>query len=298
MAAVALLCALACAGRPLVIGNRAVAFVVFCALALLLVAGLSLYPRWQTYRRARVGARAFPAIWRKILQHRVPLVRRLPADLQLQLKRHMQVFIAEKTFIGCAGLLVTEEMRVVIAAQACLLLLNRRTDYFGNVRQILVYPGAFVVQRTTTDSAGVLQEHREALAGESWSQGQVILSWQDTLEGAAVADDGRNVVIHEFAHQLDQENGAAQGAPPPAPGNTAHNARRWSRVFHAAYDRLQSEVAHGDQGLLGDYGAQDPAEFFAVVSEVFFEQAQALQAYDPALYQELRGYYQVDPANW
>ena len=185
------------------------AFVVFCALALLLVAGLSLQPLWLQYRRTRIGARAFPAPWRKILQHRVPLVRRLPVDLQLQLKKLMQVFIAEKAFIGCAGLRVTEEMRVVIAAQACLLLLNRPTDYFGNVRQILVYPGAFVVQRTTTDSIGVQQEHRQALAGESWSQGQVILSWQDAMEGAAAADDGRNVVIHEFAHQLDQENGFA-----------------------------------------------------------------------------------------
>ncbi len=274
------------------------AFVVFCALALLLVAGLSLQPLWLQYRRTRIAARAFPAPWRKILQHRVPLVRRLPVDLQLQLKKLMQVFIAEKAFIGCAGLRVTEEMRVVIAAQACLLLLNRPTDYFGNVRQILVYPGAFVVQRTTTDSIGVQQEHRQALAGESWSQGQVILSWQDAMEGAAAADDGRNVVIHEFAHQLDQENGSAQGAPPPAPGNVAYNARRWSQVFQAAYARLQAEAQQGVKGVMSHYGAQDPGEFFAVVSEVFFEQAQALLEYDPALYHEVRGFYQVDPANW
>ena len=274
------------------------AFVVFCALALLLVAGLLFQPKWLAYRRARVGAQAFPPGWRSILRRRVPLVRRLPADLQLQLKKHMQVFIAEKAFIGCAGLVVTEEMRVVIAAQACLLLLNRETDYFGNVRQILVYPGAFLVQRTTIDGTGVQQEHREALAGESWSQGQVILSWQDTLDGAAVADDGRNVVIHEFAHQLDQENGAPQGAPPPAPGNLELNARRWSRVFQTAYEQLQAQEQQGYQGLLNHYGAQAPAEFFAVVSEVFFEQGQALHAYDPALYQALRSYYQVDPASW
>jgi Mlc titration factor MtfA (ptsG expression regulator) len=275
-----------------------VAFVVFCVLVLLLVAGLALQPRWVAYRRARIAAQAFPQSWRKILQRRVPLVWRLPCALQLQLKKHMQVFIAEKAFIGCAGLRVTEEMRVVIAAQACVLLLNRPTDYFGNVRQILVYPGAFVVHRTTTDSTGVQLEHREALAGESWSQGQVVLSWQDALAGAAAADDGRNVVIHEFAHQLDQENDAAMGAPPPAPGNTVYSARRWSQVFHAAYARLQSEVQLGIAGLLNHYGAQDPAEFFAVVSEVFFEQAQDLRAYDPALYEELRSFYQVDPAGW
>lgn len=273
-------------------------FLLFCGLALLLVVGLMGHPYWLAYRRSRVRETAFPTPWRKILQQRVPLVRRLPASLQLQLKKHMQVFIAEKSFLGCGGLRITEEMRVVIAAQACLLILNRATDYFANVRQILVYPGAFVVHRTTVDGAGVQQENRTALAGESWSQGQVILSWQDTLEGAAVADDGRNVVIHEFAHQLDQENGAARGAPPPALGDTRHDPHRWSQVFHAAYAQLQMEARHGVEGLLNHYGAQDPAEFFAVVSEVFFEQSAALNAHYPALYQELSGYYKVDPASW
>lgn len=274
------------------------AFILFCGLALLLALGLLTQPYWLAYRRSRVREAAFPAAWRKILQRRVPLVRKLPAPLQLQLKKHMQVFIAEKSFLGCGGLHITEEMRVVIAAQACLLILNRATDYFANVRQILLYPGAFVVSRTTVDGAGVQQDHRQALAGESWSQGQVILSWQDTLEGAAVADDGRNVVIHEFAHQLDQENGVARGAPPPTLGDMQHNAQRWSQVFHAAYAQLQSEMRHGVEGLLNHYGAQDPAEFFAVVSEVFFEQPGALATEFPALYQELSGYYKVDPASW
>lgn len=274
------------------------AFSIFCVVALLLAIGFGGQPYWQAYRRRRVGGHAFPAAWRKILRRRVPLVRRLPADLQLQLKKHLQVFIAEKSFIGCAGLQITDEMRVVIAAQACLLVLNRTTDPFNHVRQILVYPGAFVVQRTVTDGAGVLQENRQALAGESWSQGQVILSWQDTLEGAAIADDGRNVVIHEFAHQLDQENGAARGAPPPALGDPPRNTHRWSRVFHAAYAQLQAQVHSGHQGLLSHYGAHDPAEFFAVVSEVFFEQPVPLSQDYPALYQELHGYYKVDPAQW
>ena len=274
------------------------AFIVLCVLALLLVAGLLGQPYWMHYRRSRLRAGAFPAAWRKILQRRVPLVRRLPANLQLQLKKNMQVFIAEKSFLGCAGLHITEEMRVVIAAQACLLILNRATDYFANVRQVLVYPGAFLVNRTAMDYAGVQQENRHALAGESWSQGQVILSWQDTVEGAAVPDDGRNVVIHEFAHQLDQENGAARGAPPPTLGDKQYDAKRWSQVFHAAYAHLQSEAVHGVQGLINHYGAQDPAEFFAVVSEVFFEQPTKLAAHYPALYAELSGYYKVDPANW
>lgn len=274
------------------------AFFFFCCLALALAIGLAGQPYWQTYRRNRVREAAFPAAWRRILRERVPLVNRLPPNLQLQLKKHMQVFIAEKSFLGCAGLRITEEMRVVIAAQACLLILNRSTDYFAAVRQILVYPGAFVVQRTSVDDAGVHSEQREALSGESWSQGQVILSWQDTLEGSAVADDGRNVVIHEFAHQLDQENGAAIGAPPPSLGDAGHDAQRWSRVFRSAHAQLRAEARHGVVGLLDHYGAKDPAEFFAVVSEVFFEQPQALASDYPALYQELRGYYKLDPAAW
>lgn len=274
------------------------AFYTVCALALLLIAGLLGQPYWHAWQRSRLRAGAFPAVWRKILQKRVPLVRRLPATLQLQLKKHMQVFIAEKTFVGCAGLQVTDEMRVVIAAQACLLILNRATDYFANVRQILVYPAAFVVQRTSVDGAGVQRENRQALSGESWSQGQVILSWQDSLDGAAVADDGRNVVIHEFAHQLDQENGAAHGAPPPQLGDAEHDPKRWSEVFHAAFDHVRQEMRDGVQGLIDHYGAQDPAEFFAVTSEVFFERGPELALLYPALYAELKGYYKVDPAGW
>ena len=274
------------------------AFLLVCIAALLLVVGLLAYPTWRAALRARIWRQPFPARWRRVLQQRVPLVRRLPVDLQLQLKKHMQVFIAEKAFIGCGGLKVTEDMRVVVAAQACLLLLNRPADYFRNVRQILMYPHPFVVQRTSTDASGVLQENRQALAGESWSQGQVILSWQDTLEGAAIPDDGRNVVIHEFAHQLDQENGKATGAPLPVRGDHRYNAARWQRVMSQAFGQLQYEAEHGIQGLLNHYGAQDPAEFFAVVSEVFFVEGAALAAHYPAVYDELRGYYQVDPAHW
>ena len=274
------------------------AFIALCLAATLLIAALLGYPRWKAYQRRKVWEQPFPARWRRVLQRRVPIVQRLPTDLQLQLKKHMQVFIAEKAFIGCGGLQVTEDMRVVVAAQASLLLLNRPADYFRNVRQILMYPHAFVVNRSSVDMAGVQQDNRQALAGESWSQGQVILSWQDTLEGAAIADDGRNVVIHEFAHQLDQENGKATGAPLPVRGDHRYSAARWQRVMAQAFSQLQYEAEHGIQGLLNPYGAQDPAEFFAVVSEVFFEQGAALAAHYPAVYTELQAYYCVDPATW
>jgi len=275
-----------------------VALYFLCAVTLGLILMLLGQPWWRAYRQRRVMSHPFPARWRKVLQRRVPMVRRMPVDLQLQLKKHIQIFIAEKPFIGCAGLQVTEEMRVVIAAQACLLVLNRSLQHFAHVRQILVYPGTFIIERTVTDSIGVQQDERLALSGESWEQGQVILSWQDTLDGAAVADDGRNVVLHEFAHQLDQENGAAQGAPPPTAGDTQYNARRWKQVLSQAYAHLQSQVQHGEQGLFNHYGAQSPAEFFAVATEAFFEQASEMAEHYPALYQELRGYYKVDPVSW
>jgi Mlc titration factor MtfA (ptsG expression regulator) len=208
----------------------------------------------------------------------------------------MQVFLAEKPFIGCAGLAVTEEIRVTIAAQACLLMLNRRRpSYFAQLRQILVYPGAFLVDRVHTDGAGVLQDQRRALAGESWSQGQVILSWQDTLDGAAVVDDGQNVVIHEFAHQLDQENGQANGAPVLS---GRRHQQRWSRVMAHEFARLQAQADAGEHTLLNHYGATDPAEFFAVASEVFFEQAERLAAEHPALYRELAAFYRLNPLSW
>ena len=166
-------------------------------------------------------------------------MRRLPADLQLQLKQHMQVFLAEKAFIGCNGLEITDEIRVTIAAHACLLILNRPSGYYPNLRQILVYPDSFVVQRDHVDHIGLAHHAREVLAGESWSQGQVILSWQDTLAGAAVVDDGQNVAIHEFAHQLDQESGSANGAPmlQRRAQRQSWSQRAGHRICHAASPR-------------------------------------------------------------
>jgi Mlc titration factor MtfA (ptsG expression regulator) len=273
-----------------------VPLVFILGLMLLLVAAFAGQPLLTQARRARNRRRPFPAEWREVLRRRVPYVRHLPADLQLQLKKHMQVFLAEKPFIGCAGLEVTEEMRVTIAAQACLLMLNRRRpSYFAQLRQILVYPGAFLVDRVHTDGAGVLQDQRRALSGESWSQGQVILSWQDTLDGAAIVDDGQNVVIHEFAHQLDQENGQANGAPVLL-GRQRYE--RWSQVMAAEFARLQALAESGQPSLLSHYGAIDPAEFFAVATEVFFEQPTRLAAEHPALYQELAGFYRLNPLSW
>ncbi|MBL8329711.1 MAG: zinc-dependent peptidase [Rubrivivax sp.] len=252
-------------------------------------------PVLQAWRRWRIRSRPFPAEWRAILRQQVPYVRTLPADLQLQLKKHMQLFLAEKPIIGCRGLQVSDEMRLSIAAQACLLLLNRRSSGFEDLSQILVYPGPFVVQRTQTDSAGLVHEGQDVRSGESWSQGQVVLSWDDVQRGAAAPGDGHNVVIHEMAHQLDAEDGSMNGTP-----RLRGRARRqrWAAVMEAAFGDLQQRVAREEPGLIDAYGASNRAEFFAVVSELFFERPQALSDEHPALFAELRGYYQLNPLSW
>ncbi len=269
------------------------AFFLVAATAFLFIAWQVAHPYLVERRRKRLRARPFPAAWRQILRQRVPHYRQLPADLQQQLRGHIQVFLAEKDFIGCRGQEITDEVRVTIAAQACLLILNRKAHYFPRLRQVLVYPGAFLVERLRAEPSGVLQETRQALSGESWTLGQVILSWEDVLEGAATVDDGRNVVIHEFAHQLDQQKGFANGAPV-----RGDRARDWPEVLGQAFAQLQSDALLQQPSLFSYYGATNPAEFFAVVSEVFFEQPRRFSAEHPVLYGELARLYRVDPATW
>lgn len=249
-------------------------------------------PWWVARRRQRQSAAAFPAAWRRILRRRVPLVASLPTHLQLRLKRHIQVFIAEKPFIGCQGQAITDEVRVTIAAQACLLLLGHETpDFFPRLKEILVYPGAFVVEREQAVGSGVVREQRQALSGESWSQGRVVLSWADSMAGAADPHDARNVVVHEFAHQIDQDDGSANGRPwRPTP----QLRRRWQQVMDAAFQRLQ----HTPSTVIDAYGATDPAEFFAVASEVFFERPTDLAAEAPEVYREFSALYGLNPAQW
>ena len=250
---------------------------------------------WRAARRARVRRRPFPRAWRQILRQRMPLFGRLPPDIQQRVKKIAQILIAEKPFIGCAGIEISDEMRVLVSAQAALLLLGGRGAYFRNLRQVLIYPGAFVVDRLAPDAAGLAHETRHVLAGESWQQGQVILSWDDVLAGAADPADGRNVVIHEFAHQLDQDHGRANGAP--WLGRREAYAR-WSAVLGAEFAQLHQRIARDEPGLIEAYAASDAAEFFAVVSELFFEQSAQLAEAHPALHAELARYYGVDPRHW
>jgi MtfA peptidase len=268
----------------------------FAALVLAVAGWLAGPAALAALRRRRIRRQPFPAAWREVLRRRMPAYARLPVDLQLQLKKHIQVLVAEKPFIGCAGLVITDEVRVLIAAQAALLLLHRQAGYFVNLRQILVYPGAFVVDRSQPDELGLTHETRRALSGESWEQGQILLSWDDVLAGAADPNDGHNVVIHEFAHQLDQERGRANGAPWLG---RREGYASWARVLSGEFSALQVQLARGEAPPVIDaYAATNPAEFFAVVSEHFFEQPAALAAAHPALYAEFARCYRTNPLSW
>ena len=268
---------------------------VAAALIGIVAAWLSGPPVWNALRRTRIRAQPFPQPWRDILRRRMPAFARMPADVQLRLKKLAQVLLAEKPFIGCAGLEVSDEMRVLVAVQAALLLLRRGAGYYPRLRQILIYPGAFVVERSHADGAGLVRDERHALVGESWQQGQVILSWSDVLAGAADPHDGRNVVIHEFAHQLDQETGAANGAPWLA---QAPQRANWAQVLGAEFQALQQRLARGESGLIEAYAATNAAEFFAVVSELFFERPAELAMTHATLFDQFRVFYGVDPRVW
>ena len=248
----------------------------------------------RQWRRQRITRRPFPAAWRDILRRHVPLVRELPAAQQLRLKKHIQMLLQEVPFIGCAGLEVTDEMKVTVAAQAAFLLLGRGGS-FGNLREVLMYPGHFVVPRSESGAGGVVHEGRDVLAGQSWQRGQVILAWAAVQAGATDPHDGVNVVMHEFAHQLDQATGAANGAPYVGRGAPQQD---WARVMSREFDALVASRAREEPSLIDPYATTSPAEFFAVTTELFFERPDALAAERPALYEQLKRCYRLDPLAW
>ncbi len=269
--------------------------VLLTLLTVLVVAAIFLPAFLRDSRRKKIQQQPFPAAWRHILKQRMPYFRALPADLQLQLKKLIQVFVAEKHFVGCAGLEVTDEMKVTIAAQACLLLLNKPAHYYPKLKQILIYPAAFIVPTQESDATGVISEVTQIRQGESWQTGQIVLSWMDTLRSAALCNDGHNLVIHEFAHQLDQLKGHASGAP-QLRDNQSY--QQWSLVLSEEFEQLQRQLAQGIPTLFDPYAATNPAEFFAVISEVFFEQPELFAAKHSTLYQQLRAFYALDPLSW
>lgn len=236
----------------------------------------------------RSGARPIPpAIWDATVAA-LPFLARLPADDQAQLKTLTEQFLAEKEFSTAGGLELSDEICVAIAAQGCLPILKLGLTAYRDWVGIVVYPDEFVVSRRFEDESGVVHEYDDVLSGEAWEGGPLLVSWRDVQ----LAGDGYNVVIHEFAHKLDMLNGEADGMPALHSGIAP---AEWEAVFFAAYDDFCQRVDSGEETLIDPYGSDDPAEFFAVLSESFFEMPDVVQAAYPALYALLGRYFRQDP---
>ncbi len=250
---------------------------------------------FRNRRRAKLAKQPFPAQWQVIVERNVPLYRSLCEADRVELLRHTQIFLAEKRFEGCGGLEITDEIRVTIAAQACVLLLHRRTDYYPGLTTILVYPRSYVAENARRFVGGILVEGQDVRLGESWHHGTVVLSWQDVRRGAAHPHDGHNVVFHEFAHQLDTTWG--KGDSTPVLRDKA-SFLAWAEALGRNFERFRHRTDYRRDEVLDDYGATNPAEFFAVATECFFEKPKELQQNYPRLYEELTRFYQQDPASW
>jgi len=267
------------------------------ALILIAVLGAALgfafgFPKW---RLKRVLRQPIDPHWQALLARNIPIYSRMSGDLQHQLDKLVQQFLFQKKFVGCDGLEVDDQMRLTIAGQACLLLLNRHTRVYPALHTILVYPSAFMVPRKQVDEAGVVTEARQDLLGESWGDGRVVLSWDHVQRGAHDWTDGQNVVLHEFAHQLDSESGSNNGAPYLG-SETSY--RSWSEVLSRDFANLRVDAMYRQQSVMDHYGATSPAEFFAVATETFFEKPWQMAERHGELYSELFKYYRVDPRAW
>jgi len=267
------------------------------AAAAILLAGLlvgwALVRSWRPSRSRRPRADV-PGAWRALIESRVPLTRTLTAEEWNRLLGLVSEFVREKNFEGIDGLAVTEEIKVIVAAQACLLLLHLDMGPFPRVKSIILYPGTFVPKVPRLDGhIGIEPEEESApLLGESL-RGVIVLSWDGVRQSLAGSEDGHNVVLHEFAHELDQEDGYVDGIPLLEP---PQSTRVWARVLRERFEELQQKTKEGEPDLLNAYGATNRAEFFAVATELFFERPVAMRERYPDLYRELQGFYRQDPA--
>lgn len=212
-----------------------------------------------------------------------------------RLRKLASLFLHEKAITGAGGLEVDDFMRVYIAAQACLLILNLDLDDFQGWSEVIVYPDTFVIKREEYDASGVVHETRKALAGEAWQRGPVILSWSDARPGSHPHGPASNVILHEFSHKLDMLNGAANGMPP------LHRdmvREEWTASLSHAYENLYHQVERHHHTSIDPYAAENPAEFFAVLTEVFFVQPALLHRLYPKVYRQLSLFYRQDPLQY
>lgn len=248
-------------------------------------------------RRAALIVEPFPPLWETYLNEHVAHYRYLSDEEAARLRDDLRIFVAEKTWEGAGGSEVTDEMRVTVAAQACLLLLGwddaHRAELFPNAPTVIVYPAGFRASRKRRQ--GFLEgEEQSDLLGEAWEgDWPVVLAWDSVRAGGEDAEDGENLVLHEFAHKLDMENGTADGVPRL---HTPGAYDMWTTAFASAYQALRNDAQRGHHSLLSSYGATNEAEFFAVATEAFFERAVQMREQMPALYDVMRTYYQQDTA--
>jgi Mlc titration factor MtfA (ptsG expression regulator) len=274
------------------------AIAAILAVALAVLAGLLVPPLRRRRRRRLAFRQSLPEPLRAAIARNVPVTRTLPRDLASRLEGLVISFLAEKQFVGCNGLAITDEIRATIAAQACLLLLGR-LGLYDELQSILVYPGAFWVEDEVHDDDGLVTHRRRELSGEAWDSHRIILSWEDIAATARRPADGYNVVLHEFAHYLDAEGRGL--APPSRENSTSGRARAidaWHKDLVAEYEALCDTVDRGEPTFLDPYAAEDEIEFFAVVSEEFIECPADLRTAHPRLYALMREFYGIDPAEW
>ena len=248
---------------------------------------------WRNRKRRKLLSTPFPERWEPILHANCRHFARLTPDQQQRLRNDLRILVAEKHWEGCNGLVITDEIQVTIAAHAALMGLGFHATPFDRLASILVYPDTFVAKRTTRMAGGTFLESDEPRLGEAWYQGPVILVWREIREQCLAAPDGRNVIIHEFAHLLDMGDHDVDGVPEL---DSPEQYRTWQEVTDAEFERLQRQLRLGRRTVIDSYGATSRAEFFAVASETFFEQSARLQSELPQLYDVLKAYYRQDPA--
>lgn len=251
---------------------------------------------WRARRRRRVLSDPFPEEWRRTLDRDVRLWLAVPEADRGKLEDDIRVFVAERSWEPCGGLRLTGSMKAVIAAQACLLTLGRSVDAFDHVRSILVYPETFRAPDVWEDEAGVVTEELDAREGEAWQWGTVVLSWRELLRDSRSLG-GRNLVLHELAHQLDLLDVLSTSVATTREQSELRST--WRETFLDAFEEFTSLVDAGRRvKVLDAYGAEDEAEFFAVATESFFERGALLKTHHPGLYDLLATWYRQDPASW
>ena len=249
----------------------------------------------EKIRKQELLNKTFSKDYLKILDANFEIYKKLPQEQQKKLFGLIHLFLDEKDFTACEGLEITDEIRVTIAAQACLLLLNNKTQpWYRKLHTILVYPTAYVA-KSKSHEANVVSEGDSVRLGESWGGGSIVLSWSHSRHGGVNFEDGQNVILHEFAHQLDQVDGPADGVPN---FDNLTNYMDWAKILGSEYKRLVHKTIKNQKTLLDKYGATNEAEFFAVATECFFEKPKQMSKKHPKLYSSLTKYYGLNPCEW